>query len=53
MAAAIDIQPGTGVGDILSAATARLRGAGIESARLDARLIILAATGWSREALLL
>ncbi len=45
--------PGSQVADILSAASVKLRAAGIEPARLDARLIIAAATGWSREALLL
>ena len=38
--------------DLLAAATARLRAAGIDSAALDARLLAGAALGWSREALL-
>lgn len=47
------LTPGSRVGELLNRATARLRAAGIDSARLDARLIIAAATGWSREELLL
>jgi release factor glutamine methyltransferase len=46
------LDPQAGIGATLDRAAAMLRAAGIDSARLDARLIVAAATGWSREELL-
>lgn len=46
------LDPAAGVAATLDRAAAILRAAGVESARLDARLIVAAATGWSREELL-
>lgn len=46
------LDPAAGIGATLDRAAAILRAAGIDSARLDARLIVGAATGWSREQLL-
>jgi release factor glutamine methyltransferase len=46
------LDPTAGIAAMLDAAAAILRAAGVDSARLDARLIVAAATGWSREELL-
>lgn len=46
------LDPRDGIGATIDRAAAILRAAGVESARLDARLIALQATGWSREDLL-
>ena len=46
------LERGASMAATLDRAAAMLRAAGIDSARLDARLIVAAATGWTREKLL-
>ncbi len=49
MSVPVCIENADNVADILGRAAARLRGAGIETPRLDAELLLMEALGWSRE----